>query len=337
MNGQSQEDIARLMQQAAQQRFANNQHATAAQGQQNAPGTMNHGSPNNNAAMLHRPGVNQFNGNQFTGNSDGTTSPNFPGGPKSQSSPHAQQALAAAAGLAHPGMNGSRPQALSSGQVPQLVLLEHDIQRANPQMSPSDVRQQATEQLKSAFRRKALDSATGAPQGQNPGQHAHQTMQQQQVQAQQHHGGGSQSPYQHPAPTPQMQSPFQQNGILATNRHPSQQQGVQPPGMTTQQAQYQAAMRHSMIQQQQLHQMPNANGAAGSPSPLMGHLQQGFPQTINRTTTPGGQNMRPPSRSTSGYEVQSGYGFHDMHQRPGSAASAAHSPRPISAQGFQQG
>lgn len=305
-----------MQQQAVQQRFQNAQHPLQSQpAQQQAQRTR--ASPGMKQAALQ--GGSIANGDM---SGDGVSSPNLGQGSNhhhSNSNPsfHTQQALAAASGQSFQGVNGGRtPQALSNGQVPQLVQHEHDLMRQNPGMSQSEARQIATDKLKhvALMRQNAMNSASGMT---SPGQ----GQQSQNAHAMQ--GGGSQSPYQqHSVPVPQMQSPYQQNGVLGSNHLP---QHNNSNNLTQQQQAYQNAMRNKMYSQH-MHQMQPQQAGSGmgaSSSPQMGHPATGFQNSNSR-------QMRPPSRSASGFEIPQ-YPGHDM-QRPGSAA--AQSPRPISAQGY---
>lgn len=326
----NQEGVSNMMQhqQPMHQRYQNSQHQLQSQPvhQQSQNGV--HTSPTA-AQALPQGGMQSSNDNHLSGAVDNASSPHVQHGSLhhhsgSQSSPHTQQALAAAAGHnTYHGMNGNRPQALSSGQVPQMVAIEHEIKRMNPGLGSREVSQQATERLKVILaRQSAITAASGA---RSPGPSLPQ--QQQQIGSHAMPSVGSQSPYQqHSVPTPQMQSPYQQNGILASNHMP-QHNGHHghSGGMTPQQQAYNTAMRKQMYDQQFNPMQGGSNGSGVSPH--MGHPSAGFAGS-NRT----GRVMRPPSRSASGFDVGQ-YPQHNM-QRPGSVVNAVQSPRPISAQGY---
>lgn len=325
MSQMNSETMANYMQhQTIQQRFQNAAHPLQSQPAPQA-GQMPRASPNLNQVM---PNGGIQNSNE---NGESYNSPNLHQAAKHQhsnsnSSNPTQQALAAAAGHSYVGMNGNRPQALSSGQVPHLSALRHQIQNKNPGISQEAATQQATEALKSYATHNAMSAASGMA---SPGQ-VQQLQQQRTSQAMR--TGGSQSPYQqHAVPTPQMQSPYQQSGVLASSQFPQSNHNVYPTGvLSAQQQQYQRAMQKQMFNQQMYQMTPgqSASSVTTSHSPHMG--QAGFAASSN-IRTPG--QMRPPSRSASGYEISQQYPQHDL-QRPGSATNPAQSPRPVSAQGF---
>lgn len=326
------ESVANYMQQqTVHQRFQNAQHPLQSQPAPQA-GQVARASPNLHQA-LPNGGIQNSHENQTKGNGESYNSPNLHQGVKHQhstsnSSNPTQQALAAAAGHLYAGMNGNRPQALSNGQVPHVLALSHQIQNKNPGLSQADATQQATEALKNFATQNAMSAASGMT---SPGQ-VQQLQHQRTSQAMQ--AGGSQSPYQlHAVPTPQMQSPYQQSGVLASSQVPQANHNVYSSGgLSAQQQQYQTAMRKQMYNQQMYQMTPGQNGPSVTTghSPHMG--QAGFTANGN-VQTPG--QMRPPSRSASGYGIPQQYPTHDL-QRPGSATNAAQSPRPISAQGFVQ-
>ncbi|KAF2090845.1 hypothetical protein K490DRAFT_16228, partial [Saccharata proteae CBS 121410] len=122
---------------------------------------------------------------------------------------------------ASPRMNNhaAQPQALSSGHVPQITNIAHEIQLQNPQMSPQEVNRLAAERINEKMsvhtaRQNAMNAAAGAA------------------------AAGAQAANSHMTP-----SPYQQNASLAN--------GSASP---SNQAQYQQQMRQHMMQQQRTQQ-----------------------------------------------------------------------------------
>lgn len=125
----------------AQGQFQNQQHLAnmSANGQQ----------MQNQAAMMAAMGVKV----------NGAMSPSANGMGSSAASPRLQQQN-------HQGQN-HQPQPLSSGHVPAVAQISHQIQTQNPQLTPDQVRQLTADRLKNHMyqqqRQNALNSAAGTP------------------------------------------------------------------------------------------------------------------------------------------------------------------------------
>lgn len=246
----------------------------------------------------------------------------------------------------------SQPQSLSTGQVPAVVRLQHQIMQQHPGVNSDELRAMTDSQLKSMLdsnranntydrsRQNAINAATGMH-----GNMAQQT--QAHLQQQQQRQQGPQSPYLHqtqPATSAAQQhqqpqgSPYASNGMIPTSSHASQ--AISNPTNA-------AAVQHNKNYAQQMRQSTSQQMARNTmASPSMGATSTG---------------MRPPSSSGADLGLSRGLaGEFQQHQqqqqmqRPGTANSASaaaaqmhaqmgapgtpklasHSPRPVSAQGM---
>ena len=295
-------NIQQLMQ---QQR---NQQVYQAQ-RQLSQGNMGHGSPNMGGVngMSNTSMMNQFAGS----NGDTMQSPRLPQGTQSgstQTSPDMTHQLLASQFM--PG-RPQHPHQLSSGHVPALESLRHNISQTNPQLTENEVLTMATSQLQKSMTQNNIPQDNTVNYAQNRALNA---------------AAGLQIPQQRPvgpqSPFLNQQSPFMQNSMAPT---PMQARSDSPANMLQhQQQQYTQSMQAHVSQQMRRNGMvsPTASGNPQS-SPPMGQV---MPFTNGHARTPTPAQMRPPSANMT-----------MDAQRPGSAQThplSAQSPRPLSSQGI---
>lgn len=254
--------------------LGNNQ---APNGQGINAGMQGNNTPHNVSGM----GGNQMQQgqNNHQGNSQGpSASPHMPPPPNPQQS---QQ---------------SHPQQLSSGHVPAIAQITHQIKSQNPSLSPEQVKAMTSEALKkNYYNQQARQNALNAASGING-------------------AGPSAAPSNNNTPYNQNVAAFNQNSSLPHNTNNQYNSSpapgpAHPAGVTNSpsQAQYSAMVRQRLLQQQS--QALNASGAANG-SPRMGQGQQhtspnpqhASPNVAHAMPNMGainGQGQRPPSRSAT--------------------------------------
>lgn len=283
MNGQmasTPENMQRMMQQ-------NRAYAQYQTQQQQSPNVnhYNRGSPNaanlngmpspamltqlRTSGGLQSPGISQAQQN----------------GTPSHTSPHLQQQLMASTNGTQ---SADQPRPLSSGHVPAVAMLQHQLSQQNPQLSPEQVREIALQRLKVATYQQSRQNAINAATGIHGQAHLAATMQQQQGQLQ----GYAQQQQQTPTGgVGQQHSPYQQN-IPAQQLTNAPQSRVnvtanqQNAALT--QTQYQTQLRNQMYAQRQL---------AGATMTTNNAAMANNNTTAGRATIATGNVMRPPSRS----------------------------------------
>ena len=198
-------------------------------------------------------------------------------------------ANASASPMPPPSTPVSQPQQLSSGHVPAITQLKHNLQAQNPHASPQQI-----DQLVNGEMRKHLHAQQARQNAVNAAAGNHAVM-----------PGNSNGNYN------QNQVAFQQNNVQTPTQSGSAQynnQG-QAPNMTNatntspQQAQYSAMMRQRLMQQQAQMQ-PAVGNAGGSPtlqqlSPSTMHASPNMAQVVPNMAPMNGQSGRPPSRSAT--------------------------------------
>lgn len=317
-----------LQQQRSLQQF---QQQQAAQQHRASPGIIN-GMSNQNVNGT-------FNGHLSSGG-DASQSPNLgpamPDGQHQASPNMSQQMMASGAGQHRRTPSQPQPQQLSSGHVPAIYNLQHQIAMNNPQLSQEQVNLRAQQQLKHMMhqsRQNALNAASGVSS-------------QLAVQTPMHPPASNNTQY----PQNVGQQNYNQNGMLSSNH--AQGRSASPANPTAQQQHqnYQQQLRQQMYNQSRI---AGSNGMNNAASPAMSTANvngMGFNGNIPRTSTPvsagvtQAQGMRPPSQNAGSMGMQplngSPFDQQQQQQRQGSAQIgtprlATQSPRPLSSQGQQ--
>ena len=311
--------IQHLMQQAHQQPRNPGPYQNGRPSVQNQYG---HGSPNMGSSMSGIPNASMagpYNG--YPGTGAGQRSPEIsqvarinPAIP----SPEVTHSLPASNSMQYHSsvrqQSQSQPSTLSSGHVPTVHAVQHQIAQQNPHLSNVEVEQRASTQLKQMIDQSRL-SAINAAAGSTHGAKQHQ-----------HHNPNSTGahPFTNQASNSQS-SPVMQNGIASSNN-------ATPTN----------AMQYHQQMQRQMQQMNSARNATAMASPAMSHMGvQPYHSAPTRTPTPG-QHIRPPSSSGSAYAgMNMSLGrMEESVVGPGSISQqlngVVQSPRPPSAQGVQQ-
>ncbi|OJD31109.1 myb and hsa domain protein [Diplodia corticola] len=254
-----------LQQQAQQMNRANSMsggHLASANGNGNgnSSGNNNNNNNNNNSSSSNSSSNSNSNTNNNNMQNPSMLTTNM-GTPKvngaSNGNVNGMQGASASPRITAPNSAApQQPQALSSGHVPQITNLTHEIQLQHPNLSQAEASRIAgdrmNQKLQQNARQNALNAASGAASG---GANA----------------GAQLSP-----------SPYQQHASLATTGGSSS-----PPNHTPQQqAAYQQQMRQHLMQQQQQARTPS--GQQGSPN--LGTVR---PESRSATPQQNAQQMQP--------------------------------------------
>lgn len=305
-------------------RMAQQQRAMAQAGQQGFPQGQ-FARPSSNSTM----GANgASNGNMMNQLNNAMRSPGIQQQQQNGTAPRVSPQNAQA--ILHNGQN--LPQSLSSGHVPPIVNIQHQIRASNPTMSQHDVNRQATEQLRMMTQNGAQTAATGSQNSMNNNALANAFTQQQlmkQLQNNNMYGqnnnmlGNAQQRSAAGQVAQARNAGSPQNGSAQLVGTPQQQQFLgQQPQQQGQQSQYSAQLRQQMFNNQQraiTNQQAAAAASIRSPSaqqssPGMNAAMPGGPVVANGfqrpqgPTTPGVNanaqgSMRPPSRTPSSMGV----------------------------------
>lgn len=308
----------RAMAQAGQPGFPQGQFARPAQNtNMGVSGTASAGMVNQFSNVIRSPGLQQQQQQQQQQNS---STPRI-------SPQNAQVNL-------HNGQ--TLPQSLSSGHVPPIVNLQHQIRASNPNMSQQDVNRQAAEQLRMMTQNGAQNAMSGSQNSMNNNALANAFTQQQllkQLQTNNIYGqnnnmlGNSQQRAAAAQVNQARSAGSPQNGSAQLAGTPQQQQQQlhgQQPQQQGQQSQYSAQLRQQMFNNQQraitnqqaaaaaqgTHRSPSAQQGSPAMNTVMpvGPVAAGGFQRPQGPTTPGVNpgaqgTMRPPSRTPSSMGV----------------------------------
>ena len=209
----------------------------------------------------------------------------------------------------------SRPTTLSSGHVPTVNAIQHQIQQSRPHLTTEEAKRQAGDELhKQLFdlsRRNALNAATGGYQSQQ------RLQQQNQQRARQPHVS-SPSLFPHQSDGGDQHNPYLQNGVAANGN--SQGRSSSPGNANSHQHNQQYARRYS----QNVPMGPPSMASPGSNPAQLASPAMNISPTVpfsavgNRTPTPGQSHGSRPQSGNGNVSVPMGMGQYDQ-QRPGSA------------------
>jgi len=306
--------------QEAMLRMAQQQRVMAQAGQQGFPQGQ-FARPSSNSTLGVSGASNGSMSNQFN---NAMRSPGIQQQQQNGSASHVSPQNAQA--ILHNGQN--LPQSLSSGHVPPIVNIQHQIRASNPTMSQHDVNRQATEQLRMMTQNGAQNVAAGSQNSMNNNALANAFTQQQLMKQLQNNNmyaqnnnmlGNAQQRSAAAQVAQARNAGSPQNGEQLLGQQP-QQQG--------QQSQYSAQLRQQMFNNQQ-RAITNQQAAAAASTHRSPSAQQGSPamnaglpagpvvvngfQRPQGPTTPGVNanaqgSMRPPSRTPSSMGVNMAQG-----------------------------
>lgn len=323
----SDHSIQHIMQQAQQQQARNN---NLYQGQrQSLQSQYGHGSPNlSNTSSLPNPNaVNQYNNynnsTALNGRSPEPSSALHQSPSSTNPSPEMAHPMPASNNMQYHSnsgrqqQNASQPSTLSSGHVPTVNAVHHQIAQQNPHLSTEEVRQRASDQLKNMIaqsQRNALNAAAGGAHSQLPQQH------------QQLPGATTTGPSTYGATS--QASPTMANGTMTGVSSQGHRVGGANVNSASADMQAQSGLQYQQQIHRQMHQLNTARNGLLNNSPHQPNVaspamsQIGLQPYQGRTPTPGGQ-MRPPS--SGGGAAASAYpNLHGMNLNLGMASPEDH-------------
>ncbi|KAB2578605.1 SANT domain DNA binding protein [Lasiodiplodia theobromae] len=255
-----------LQQQAQQMNRANSMsggHMTSTSSGNNGNGSSNMQNPSMLAANMGTPKANGPNAGNMNGMQGASASPRI-----------------AAPNSSAP----QQPQALSSGHVPQITNLTHEIQLQHPNLSQAEASRIAgdrmNQKLQQNARQNALNAASGAASSSG-------------------NNGAQVSP-----------SPYQQHATLANPGGSSSPPNHNPQ----QQAAYQQQMRQHMMQQQQQARTPSAQQGSPNLGSVRPESRSATPQQNAQQLQPG-QHGSPSNRAGSAGQQTPQQGQHQHSQQ----------------------
>ncbi|KAI9652501.1 MAG: chromatin modification- protein VID21 [Alyxoria varia] len=209
----------------------------------------------------------------------------------------------------------SRPTTLSSGHVPTVNAIQHQIQQSRPHLSTEEAKRQAGDELhKQLFdlsRRNALNAATG-------GYHSQQRLQQQNQQRARQPQVSAHSLFPHQSDGGDQHSPYLQNGVGANGNNQGRSSSPGNPSSHQHNQQYARQYSQNVSMGPPGMASPGSNPAQlASPAMNMSPTMP-FPAVANRPPTPSQNHGSRPLSGNANVSVPMGVSQYDQ-KRPGSA------------------